>query len=148
MFSFSASTEEHSLVKWSYGHVKIFLFVILMNTQCHPEKLCCPWLYGGTCVLRCFSSGPSPLWWPARGFRIQTLVSVLKQRKRNLPDRPVGSDLDCSTGGGRAVLEWKENVVWVQRPSDTASPLTCSLSFAVSHPLCLRLFTRSGHGCQ
>ena len=50
-------------------------------------------------MLRCFSSGPSPLWCPARGFRIQTLVSVLKQRKRNLPDRPIGSDLDCSTGG-------------------------------------------------
>ena len=27
-------------------------------------------------------------------------------------------------------------MVWVQRPSDTASPLTCSLSFAISHPLC------------
>lgn len=62
-------------------------------------------------------------------------MSVLKQRKGNFPNRPLGSNLDCSTWG--TVLEWKEDVVWVQRPSDTASPLTCSLSFAISHPLCL-----------
>lgn len=79
----------------------------MINTQCHPEKLCCLWLDWCTCVLRGFSSSPSPLWWwPAQGFRIQTPVSVLKQRKGNLPSRPLGSDVDSSTEG--TVLEWKK----------------------------------------
>lgn len=62
-------------------------------------------------MLRCFSSGPSPLWWwPAQGFRIQTRVSVLKQRKGNLPDRPIGSDLDCSTAGGSLRVKSKHGL--------------------------------------